>query len=127
MSNDSDLSDEMATENSWTETSRRRSFSESSLCDVSFVSLENTRPLTPDMKKCMMPVKRTSRLSKYLITPTPPTKCKVSNARPKSSGRVLTSAKSIELLEEKEQKKQEKIREKEIRKRLREEKKKSLR
>ena len=53
----------------------------------------------------MMPIKRTSHLSKYLSTPTPP---KVSTARPKSSGRVLTSAKSIELMEEKEQKKQEK-------------------
>ena len=40
----------------------------------------------------------------------------------KSSGRVLTSAKSIELMEEKEQKKQEKIREKEMRRRLREDK-----
>ena len=72
----------------------------------------------------MMPVKRASCLSKYLNTPTPPTKRKVSSTRPKSSGRVLTSAKSIELMEEKERKKQEKIREKEMRKRLREEKKK---
>ena len=67
----------------------------------------------------MMPVKRTSHLIKYLNTPTPP---KVSIARPKSSGRVLTSAKSIELMEEKEQKKQEKIREKEMRRLLREDK-----
>ena len=74
------------------------------------------------MKKCMMPVKRTSHISKYLNTPTPPIKRKVSIARPKSSGRVLTSAKSIELMEEKEQKKQEKIREKEMRMHLRQEK-----
>ena len=72
----------------------------------------------------MMPVKRISRLSKYLITPTPPTESKGASARPKSSGRVLTSAKSIELMEEKERKKQEKINEKEKRKCLREEKKK---
>ena len=72
----------------------------------------------------MMPVKRISRLSKYLITPTPPTKSKAASARPKSSGRVLTSAKSIELMEEKERKKREKINEKEKRKWLREEKKK---
>ena len=69
----------------------------------------------------MMPVKRASHLSKCLNTPTPPTKCKVSSTRPKSPGRVLTSAKSIELMEEKERKKQEKIREKEMRKCLRKE------
>ena len=71
-----------------------------------------------------MPVKRASCLSKYLNIPTPPTKHKwVSSTRPKSSGRILTSVKSIELMEEKEWKKQEKIREKEMRNHLREEKK----
>ena len=55
-------------------TEKYRSFN--SLCDVSF---ENRRLLTLDMKKCMMPVKRTSHLSKYLNTPTPP---KVSIAWP---------------------------------------------
>ena len=98
ISDGSDLSDETTIE----KTSRRRFYSESSLCDVSF---KNRRPLTPNMEKCMVPVKRTSHLSKYLNTLTPP---KVVIASPKSSGRVLTSAKSIELMEEKEQKKQEK-------------------
>lgn len=97
ISNDSNLSDETTIENSWTETSRRRLYLESLLCDVSFLSPENSRPLTPDMKKYMMPVKRTSHLSKYLNTPAP---------------WVLTSAKSIELMEEKEKKKQEKLGEK---------------
>ena len=69
----------------------------------------------------MMPVKRVSRQKKYLVTPTPPRKSKVSGARPKPCGRVLTSAKSIELVEEKERKKQEKINKKEKRRHLREE------
>ena len=73
----------------------------------------------------MMPVKRVSRQKKYLITPTPPRKSNMSGARPKPSGRVLTSTKSIQLIEEKEKKKQEKIQEKETRRRLREEKKRS--
>ena len=71
----------------------------------------------------MMPVKRIDCLSKYLSTPISPTESKAASARLKSSGRVLTSAKSIELMEEKERKKQEKINEKEKRKCLREEKK----
>ena len=50
---------------------------------------------------------------KFLITPTPPRKSKVSIARPKPSGRVLTSAESIKIMEEKEKKKQDKIDEKE--------------
>jgi len=125
-SSDGDLSDKSGAENSCIEIDhavRRRSFSESSLCDVSLHSPHDDRPYTPDLNKCMMPVKRVSHLSKYLITPTPPRSASVSS-RPKSSGRVLTSAKSIELMEEKERKKQEKINEKEKRKLLREEKKK---
>ena len=62
--------------------------------------------------------KRVSRLSKYLISPTPP---KNRGTRPKSYGKVLTSAKSIELMEEKERLKQEKLNEKEQRKLQREE------
>ena len=124
-SKDNDCSSDEATdENSYAEasqTSRRRSVSESSLCDVSFRTPDNSRPLTPDLNKCMMPVKRVSRQKKYLITPTPPRKSKVSSARPKPSGRVLTSAESIKLMEEKERKKQEKINEKEKRRHLREE------
>ena len=102
ISNDSDLSDERTIENSFTEIScsMRRSYSESLPCDVSFLSPENSRPFTPDMKKYMMPVKRISHLSKYLNTPTPQIKNKVSSGRPRSSGRVLTSAKNIELMEE---------------------------
>ena len=59
---------------------RRRSFSESSLCGVSLRSLNDSRPHTPDLNKCMMPVKRVSWLSKYLIYPTPP---KNRDTRPK--------------------------------------------
>ena len=123
---DCSSSDEASDENLYAEagqlqTSRRRSVSESSLCNVSFRTPDNSRPLTPDSSKCMMPVKRISRQKKYLITPTPPRKSKVSSARPKPSGRVLTSAESIKLMEEKERKKQEKINEKEKRRRLREE------
>ena len=105
---DHDISDETKLENSWTETSRRRSFSESSLCDVSSLSPDNSRPLTPDLNRCTMPIKRASHLSKYLNTSTPPTKRKVSSTRQKSSGRVLTSAKSIELMKEKERKSKKK-------------------
>ena len=104
---DSDCSsDETTNETSYAEashTSRRRSFSESSLCDASFDNPScKSRPLTPDSNKCMMPVKRVSRQKKYLITPTPPRKSNMSGARPKPSGRVLTSTKSIQLIEEKE-------------------------
>ena len=60
----------------------------------------------------MMPVKRTSHISKFLNTPTQPKKREISSAKPNSSGTVSTSAKSIELMEEEEQKKQEKLRKK---------------
>lgn len=58
---------------------------------------------------------------KHLFTYKPPRKIKVYSVRPKPSRRVLTSAKSIKLMEEKERKKQEKINEKEKRRHLREE------
>ena len=101
ISNDSDLSDERTIENIFTEISccMRRFYLESLPCDVSFLRPENSRPFTPDMKKYMIPVKRISHLSKYLNTPTPP-KNKVSSGMSRFSGRVLTSAKSIELMEE---------------------------
>ena len=71
----------------------------------------------------MMPIKRISH-QKNLITSIPPRKSKVSSARPKPSERVLTSAESIKIMEEKE-KKQDKIDENEKRRHLREENKKS--
>ena len=45
-------------ENSWMVTSRRRSLSESSLCDVSFLSHDNSRPLSYSRlaQRCMIPV-----------------------------------------------------------------------
>ena len=121
--NDCSSSDETTDENSLAcketnHTSRRRSFSESS---ISFYIPDKSRALTPDWNKCMMPVKRVSRQKKYLVTLTLPRKSKVSGARPRPCGRVLTSAKSIELMEEKERKKQEKSNEKEKRRHLREE------
>ena len=122
-SNDSTcgLLDETTVKDSHTDhsqTSRRRSLSDSSLCETSF---EAGRSRTPDANKCMMPLRRESHLSRYLSTP--PLPPSVTN-RPKSSGRVLTSSECIKSLEMKERKKQEEQDKKEERKRIREENKK---
>ena len=61
-------------------------------------------------------------LKKFLNTPKPP--CRLPTAKPKSSGRVLTSLENLKVMEEREEKKREEARLKEERKRAREEKKK---
>ena len=82
---------------------RRRSFSESSLYDLSFQTPSLTIAQTPDAhgaNKCIMPVKRTSHLDHFLVTSTPPNK-KTAN-QPKPSGRILTSKECIKIVEKKE-------------------------
>ena len=100
---------------------RRRSFSDSSLCDLSFQTpgLTISMAQTPDAHgadKCIMPVKRTSHLDHFLVTSTPPNK-KTAN-RPKPSRRILTSKECIKIVEEKEREKKEALIEKEAKKNI---------
>ena len=103
------------------QTSRRRSVSESSLCNVSFCTSDNSRSLIPDSNKCNVSKESVvKRMFSYTYT------TKVSSTRPKLPGRVLTSAESnIMLMEEKKgrsrRKRKEEAGEKEKRRRLREE------
>ena len=92
--------------------SRQHSYSESSLCDLSF-------DYTADESKCSMPLRKATSLSDFLVTPTPPSR--LITKRPKSCGRVLTSSENIRQLEEKEEKKRTALKEKGERRKLREE------
>ena len=92
--------------------SRQHSYSESSLCDLSF-------DYTADQSKCSMPLRKATSLSDFLVTPTPPSR--LVTKRPKSCGRVLTSSENIRQLEEKEEKKRTALKEKGERRKLREE------
>ena len=92
--------------------SRQHSYSESSLCDLSF-------DYTADESKCSMPLRKATSLSDFLVTPTPPSR--LVTKRPKSCGRVLTSNENIRQLEEKEEKKRTALKEKGEQRKLREE------
>ena len=71
--------------------------------------------------RCLyMPTQRTTAINKFLKAPLPPNK--QPTKREKSSGRVLTSAECMKIMEEKEKEKELKARQKEQRQRAREEK-----
>ena len=106
---------------------KRHSYSESSLCDLesslhdcSLKTPEVTRAQMKSPELCTMATKRISHLKQYLVTPILP--AKETAARPKPSGRVLTSSECIKITEEKERKKKEKLLEKEAKKKQREKK-----
>ena len=73
------------------------------------------------VKRCVyMPMKRTTAINRFLKTPLPPSKQPTRHE--KSSGRVLTSAECVRIMEEKEKAKELKEKQKEQKRRAREEK-----
>ena len=66
-----------------------------------------------------MPTAPSASISKFLYYPPPPSQ--LPTLKPKSSGRVLTSAENLKIIENKQQEKEAKAREKEERKQKREE------
>lgn len=83
----------------------------------------NISAVTPTKElSCFLPVKRGRLLRKFVSTPLPPSKLP---ANKKSCGKVLTSREQLELLAQKEEKKEEELRQREEKKRIREEKKKA--
>ena len=71
----------------------------------------------------LMPTVPTSSISKFLQYPPPPSQ--LPTLKPRSSGRVLTSAECLKMMEEKQQEREAKARQKEERRQKREEKAKS--
>ena len=94
-----------------------RSYSESNLNhDVSF------SPDSIDQSTCVFPLRKAVSFSHLLVVPKHPSQQQP--VKPKSSCKVLSSFENIKLLEEKKQKKQLEIQQKEEKKRLRDEKRK---
>ena len=72
------------------------------------------------MDRVLMPTAPTASISKFLHYPSPPSQ--LPTLKPKSSGRVLTSAENLKMIEQKQQEKEAKAKQKEERRRKREEK-----
>jgi len=72
-----------------------------------------------EQDRVLMPTAPSASISRFLYYPPPPSQ--LPTLKPKSSGRVLTSAENLKIIENKQQEKEAKAREKEERKQRREE------